>query len=90
MVPAAAETLALKALTQLAGEPETLRRFLNLSGLELDELRARAAEPELLAAVLDFILGDEPTLTAFLTAEGIGASVVHAARAALPGAVLET
>jgi len=90
MVPAAAETLALKALTQLAGEAETLRRFLDLSGLELDGLRARAAEPELLAAVLDFILGDEPSLAAFLAAEGIGANVVHAARAALPGAVLET
>ena len=90
MHPAAAETLALKALTQLAGEPETLRRFLDLSGLRLDELRARAAEPELLAAVLDFTLGNEPTLIAFLAAEGINASVVHAARAALPGAAFET
>ena len=80
----------MKALTHLAGDPEMLGRFLSLSGLEIDELRARAAEPELLAAVLDFVLGNEPVLTAFLAAEGINANVVHAARAALLGAAFET
>ena len=87
MQPANAETLALKALTFLAADGDALVRFLTQSGLELDDLRANAGSSELLAAVLDFLLGDDALLTAFTQGEGIGAQTVHAARRALPGAV---
>ena len=53
-----AETLALKVLAFLARDADALARFLALSGLELEDLRARAADPELLAAVVDFVLAD--------------------------------
>ena len=86
MLGSAAETLALKALTRIAGDSSALQRFLSLSGLELEELRSRAAEPELLAAVLDFLLGDDDLLRDFCASEEIDAKVVHAARRALPGA----
>ena len=86
MLGSAAETLALKALTRIVGEPELLGRFLTLSGLELADLRQRAAEPELLAAVLDFLLTDDTLLRAFCAAQEIDAKAVHAARRALPGA----
>ena len=86
MLGSAAETLALKALTRVAGDPSALQRFLSLSGLEFEELRSRAAEPELLAAVLDFLLGDDDLLRDFCASEGIDTKVVHTARRALPGA----
>ena len=81
-----AETLALKALTFLASEPDRLLRFLNLSGLELDDLRTRAGDPELLAAVVDFLLGEESLLERFADDEGLDPEDVHAARRELPGA----
>jgi hypothetical protein len=85
----AAETLALKVLAFLAGESEALARFLALSGLPPEELRQRAGEPLLLAAVLDFVLGDDKLLLAFAEGEGVDAKLVHAARRALPGAAPE-
>jgi hypothetical protein len=82
-----AETLALKALAFLAREADALLRFLTLSGLGIGDLRARAGDPELLAAVIDFLLADDALLTSFAESEGIDSNVVHAARRALPGAI---
>jgi hypothetical protein len=81
-----AETLALKGLAFLAGDGETLERFLEISGLNPDGLRERAGDPLLLAAVLDFVLGDDKLLLAFAEEEAVDPKVVHAARRALPGA----
>ena len=89
MPGSSAETLALRALAQLAGETDILLRFLALSGLEIDDLRARAGEPEVLGAVLDFILADDGLLRSFAAAEEIDPKRVHAARRALPGAAAE-
>jgi len=86
MQSSAAQTLALNALTHIAGDGEILGRFLKISGLEPDDLRQRASDPELLAAVMDFLLSDEGLCTGFLATEGIDAKVLHAARRALPGA----
>lgn len=80
-----AETLGLKGLTWLAGDAEALGRFLAGSGLGPDELRERAADPELLAAVLEFLLADDALLTAFCTDEGIKPARMHEARRLLPG-----
>ena len=82
----AAQTLALKALAHLAGDTENLLRFLKISGLEPDDLRERAGDPELLAAVIDFLLSEERLCTGFLAAENIDPKMLHAARRALPGA----
>ena len=85
MHPSAAETLALKALGHIAADEECFARFLRISGLQLDDLRRRAAEPELLAAVVDFMLSDEELCESFLTAEQLEAQELHSARRALPG-----
>jgi Protein of unknown function (DUF3572) len=86
MQPAAAETLALKALGHLAENGDALVRFLALSGLDLEDLRQRAADREMLAAVMDFLLSDDSLCAAFLEAEALPAQSLHAARRALPGA----
>lgn len=81
----AAETFALKGLAFVVADEGLLSAFLNLSGLEPDDLRARAGEPELLAAVIDFLLSDDARLALFCEAEETTAQKVHAARRALPG-----
>lgn len=85
MTPAAAETIALKALVHLSQAPDDLGRFLAGSGLDPAELKARAQEPELLAAVLDFFLTNEPLLVAFCDADSIDAREIHIARHVLGG-----
>jgi Protein of unknown function (DUF3572) len=86
MHSSAAETLALKGLAFLAAEGETIDRFLEVSGIRPDDLRERADDPLVLAAVLDFLLADDKLLLAFAEGEGVDPKVVHAARRALPGA----
>ena len=86
----AAETLALKGLGHLAADGEALMRFLRISGLEIADLRGRAEDPELLAAVLDFLLSDDKLCESFLTAEQIQPQELHAARRALPGVAPES
>ncbi|MGH6881600.1 MAG: DUF3572 family protein, partial [Hypericibacter sp.] len=39
------ETLALMALAYIAGDSNLLERFLSLSGLDLEGLKARAQDP---------------------------------------------
>jgi hypothetical protein len=61
----AAEQLAIAALGFIAGEPERLERFLTLTGIALDSIRAAAREPNFLLGVLDYVAGDEALLLAF-------------------------
>jgi hypothetical protein len=80
-----AEAVAIDALNFLAAEPERLSRFLALSGLGPHNLRQAAASPEVLAAVLDHLAGDERLLVAFAAAQGVDPGAVTAARGALSG-----
>jgi hypothetical protein len=82
----AAETLALKGLAHIAADTESLGRFMVLAGLEPGDLRTRAHEPELLAAVMDFLLADDARLLAFCDAEGLTPVKAHAVRRTLAGA----
>ncbi|HXJ00842.1 MAG TPA: DUF3572 family protein [Micropepsaceae bacterium] len=86
MQRSAAETIALKALAHLAADGDGLVRFLSLSGLDLDDLRARADNPELLAGVMEFLLSDEGLCAGFMAAKELDSPTLHAVRRALPGA----
>lgn len=68
---APATVLGLQALAHVAGDPDLGPRFLALSGLDAATLRARAADPSLLAAVIDFLQGRESDLIACAEALGI-------------------
>ena len=67
-----AEALALAALAATLTDERRARRFLDLTGLDADELRARAGEPSLLAATLAFLESHEPDLIA--VSEAIGST----------------
>ena len=81
----AAESIAIQALSFIAEEPERLGRFLALSGIGPESIRAAAAEPGFLAGVLDHLAGDEPLLIAFAEKLGVDPVVVERARNALAG-----
>ncbi len=66
----AAETLALRALAHVAGDVDLGPRFLDLTGLDVATLRANAGSPAVLAEVLGFLAGHEPSLVG--TAEALG------------------
>ena len=54
--------LSLAALAATLGDERRAQRFLDLTGIGTDELRARAGEPNLLAALLRFLESHEPDL----------------------------
>lgn len=83
----AAEALALEALAHIAGEPRALERLLDETGLAPDDLRQRLQDPELMAAVLDFLLADETLLLPFCASLNVRPQGVIRARAQLPGGV---
>jgi hypothetical protein len=57
-----AEELALRTLSYIASDEERLGRFLTTTGLRPETIRSAAASPGFLAAVLDYVAGDEPLL----------------------------
>ncbi len=80
-----AESLALRALAFLAADSDRMGMFLGTYGVDVDQVRARASEPEFLGFVLDHLTSDDALVIAFASAESIDpASVLHA-RAHLPG-----
>jgi hypothetical protein len=84
-----AESVGFRALAYLAAIPDEFQRFLDLSGLDAATIRARAAEPEFLAAVVDFLLSHERQLTGFCESEDMDPRQVHLASRALNGAVAD-
>ena len=62
--------LALAALVATLSDDRRAQRFLDLTGIGTDELRRRAADPNLLAALLRFLEAHEPDLLS--VAEVIG------------------
>ena len=82
---AAAETLALAALAFIAAEPERLGRFLAMSGIGPDSIRAAAREPQFLLGVLDYVAADEPLLIAFAAENAIPPRAVMEARDTIAG-----
>ncbi|MEM9708424.1 MAG: DUF3572 domain-containing protein [Pseudomonadota bacterium] len=80
-----AEILALSALEWLAGQDELLSVFQGATGITANDLRSRAADGEVLAAVLDFLLLDDKWVTDFAINSGQDPEAVYPARQALPG-----
>jgi hypothetical protein len=78
-----AEFVAIQALSFLASEPERLGSFLTESGIGPQTLRASAADPKFLAGVLDFVLRDDATVTAFARSSQLTPEAVANAREVL-------
>jgi Protein of unknown function (DUF3572) len=80
-----AEEIALKALTFVASDDGLLEGFLASSGLTIGELRNRAADPVVLAGVLDFLMQADSQVQNFALAAEIMPEDIRVVRRALPG-----
>ncbi len=80
-----AEVLALEALSWLAADQELSGIFLGSTCTSASDMRERAADPEFLASVLDFLLMDDSWVQAFCQSKDYKPEFPLRARAALPG-----
>jgi Protein of unknown function (DUF3572) len=83
--PRDAAALALTALAATLGDPRRAQRFIDLTGIGTDELRRRAGEPSLLAALIRFLEAHEPDLVAVSAELGVSPDVLVEARRELEG-----
>ncbi len=72
--------MALNALGWVLADQDRAERFLALTGLSPEELRASLGEPATLGAVLDFLCSHEPDLVTAADALGVLPETVAAAR----------
>ena len=77
--------LGQKALIWIAADPTRLAALLEAGALAPDAIRARAAEPEFLGFLLDFVLASDEDVLAFAADAGIAPDEPARARAALGG-----
>jgi uncharacterized protein DUF3572 len=83
--PRDAVALALAALAATLGDPRRAQRFIDLTGIGTDELRRRAGEPSLLAALIRFLEAHEPDLVTVSDELGVSPDVLVEARRELEG-----
>ena len=81
----AAAALAVAALGFIAGDGERLGRFLAITGIGPESIRAAAREPDFLLGVLDYLVSDEPLLIAFAEENDFEPEHVARAREVLAG-----
>lgn len=72
--------LALAALAATLGDGRRAHRFIELTGIGTGELRERAAEPALLAALIRFLEAHEPDLVSVSEELGVSPQVLVEAR----------
>ncbi|KFI33636.1 hypothetical protein CG51_09425 [Haematobacter missouriensis] len=80
-----AETLAIAALGWLAADEDRWQRYLGATGASAESVARSAREPELLAAVMDFLLTEDQLVMAFATDAGVRPEAVLRTRRLLPG-----
>ncbi|WP_277971133.1 DUF3572 domain-containing protein [Sphingomonas echinoides] len=77
--------LALRALVWTLGEPDRATRLLDVTGMTPMDLRTRADDPVVLAAMLAFLEAHQPDLIACAEALEVRPEDLAAARRALEG-----
>ncbi|WP_417452039.1 DUF3572 domain-containing protein [Kordiimonas sp.] len=80
-----AEAIALQAAAFIFSEDTLRDRFLALSGTEAHDIRARIQDCGFQASMLEFLLGHEPDLLSFASAEAVKPEIVVTAWRTLGG-----
>ena len=83
--PTDAHAIALLALATAVSDERRARRFLDLTGIDTDELRSRAGDPVLLAALIRFLEAHEPDLVSVAELMDVRPDMLVAARQELEG-----
>lgn len=87
MDEAQAEALAVRVLGFIAGDAEELGRFLALTGIGPESIRAAAGDPAFLVGLLEYLMSDKSLLIAFSAREKIRPTTIAAARHVLDAAL---
>ena len=82
-LPSDCEALGLTILAATLVDERRAERFLALTGLSPDGIRARACDRALLAACIDFLEAHEPDLISVARALGLDPAAVVALRSEL-------
>lgn len=72
--------IGVAGLSYLASDPERIGRFLAVTGLGPENVRAAARDPSFLPALLDYLLANEAELVAFAEEMNLDPARVRAAR----------
>ena len=75
-----ADQVAIDVLGYIASEPDLMKRFLDLTGIEADRIREAAGQPGFLLGVLDFLLANERDVEDYHHAAGTPPETLVAAR----------
>ena len=78
--PMDAQALGLFALATAVSDERRAMRFLDLTGIGTDELRRRAGDPRLLAALIAFLEAHEPDLISVASEIGVEPAALAATR----------
>jgi Protein of unknown function (DUF3572) len=81
----AAAAISLRVLAFLVGDEGRRQRFLNLTGIAPETLASLAPRRHFQAAVLEYLLADEPLLLEFCRTEHLEATLPVAAFSVLAG-----
>lgn len=84
-----AQSIALQALGFLAEDPARIGHFLDLSGLDPNDLRGLVSDDTFLAGLLSFVMSDEQLLLVFASQAGHDPERVCAACDLLSGRAQE-
>ena len=80
-----AEKIAIRVLTFLAGEPDQMAKFMNLTGMEPNDIANNASSVHFQAALLEHLLRDETLLLTFCGNENIDPALITPAHQVLSG-----
>ena len=83
--PTDPQVLALAALTATLSDERRARRFIDLTGIGTGQLRQRAGDPALLAALIAFLEAHEPDLVSVAEEIGVEPAALAAIRRELEG-----
>lgn len=72
--------IGVAGLSYLVSEPERIGRFLAITGLGPENVRAAARDPSFLPALLDYLLANEAELVAFAQEMNVDPGSVQKAR----------
>lgn len=81
-----AETIALEALTLIAGDEDQLGALCAQTGTNINNLKTGASDPTFLGAVIDFLLEDDKRLINICQSLELQPEKMMSVRHALPGA----
>jgi hypothetical protein len=80
-----AQTIALTVIGWIVAETGRAERFLSMTGLDPEQLRAGLGQSAIQAAAIDFLLSHEPDLLACAAAIGVKPDAIAAARQGIAG-----